>query len=241
MRNFKTFEEFSLNFLKKKDTILHKETYKWDDEDDEDDDVEHKWDFNKIKKFYKTINKEKKSNHSRVAWTSLKNQEIRFQKLLEIGVKNGDTVLDFGCGLADLCGYAKKIGLKINYIGVDINEDYVRDAKAQYPEENIYLIKSIDDVKETYDWFLASGSLTLGFKYNEIISLLKKVYDRSRKGVAFNMLTKDSIETYKYIDNYYQSIFCNPRHIIGDLKKFSNRIGLVKGYLDIDFTIYMIK
>jgi SAM-dependent methyltransferase len=221
MRNFKTFEEFSF----KKD----------------EDYVEHGWDFDYIKNFYKTINKEKKANYSRVAWTTIRNQEVRFQKLLEIGVKNGDSILDFGCGLADLYGYSKKIGLDINYTGVDINEDYVSDAKKQYPYTNIYVIKNINDIKETYDWFFASGSLTLGFKYTEILSLLKRAYLKSKKGVAFNMLTNDSIETYKYLNNYYGSIFCNPIYIVKDLKKFVNRVGVVKGYLDIDFTVYMIK
>jgi ribosomal protein L11 methylase PrmA len=242
MRNFKTFEEFSLNPFKKKSTKLEYMSYPTQDEDDEDEiDVEHGFNFDKIKSFYKVINKEKGANHRRVAWTSLKNQEVRFQKLLQIGVKNGDTILDFGCGLADLYGYAKKTGLNINYIGVDINEDYIRDAKKQYPDANIYLIKNIDDVKESYDWFLASGSLTLGFKYQEIISLLTKVYNKSRKGVAFNMLTKENIKTYKYVDSYYGSIFCNPRYIAQELSKISDKVGLIRGYLPIDFTIYMIK
>jgi len=207
------------------------------------------YEFNKeaINTFYSNNMKKKgygKERHNFVAWLSLYNQEIRFQKLLEIGVRNGDTILDFGCGLGDLYGYTKKINLDINYIGVDINEDFINNAIEHYNDylnDNVkfYAINTIDDVQESYDWFLASGAFTFKFKLKDIVNITEKAYYKSKKGVAFNLLKNKYVK--RYIDHQGISDY-NPDYIKKLFEKYFNKeIEIVLDYIKDDFTVYIKK
>jgi len=91
--------------------------------------------YNNNRNRYKTTTKklDKGLNAYKVYWEhGPKEQTERFKNLLEIGVKNNDSVLDFSCGLGDLYSYTKDIRLNINYIGVDINRNFIRDAIGQF-------------------------------------------------------------------------------------------------------------
>ena len=67
----------------------------------------------------------------------------------------------------------------VKYIGVDINKNFIEKNKERYKDDNnatFYVIKTIKDIKENFDWFFASGSLTYTFTLNEIIELLQKIF-----------------------------------------------------------------
>lgn len=202
--------------------------------------------FNKeeVNDFYNSINKNptKNTRPYRVAWNNQHNQETRYQLLLDAGVTNGDTILDFGCGLGDLYGYTKKINLNVNYIGVDINENYIMEAKDFYKDAKFYVIDTVNDIKESFDWFLASGSFTMSFTFDEILKILIKVYNKSNKGVAFNMLKDRSIDAFKQKRNFYGAYFYNPDFVIKELRKyFFDDVEMIEDYLDMDFTIHLKK
>ena len=44
-----------------------------------------------------------------LGWGSTESQEKRFKALSEVGIDNGDRVLDVGCGFGDLYFYLKKM------------------------------------------------------------------------------------------------------------------------------------
>lgn len=175
-------------------------------------------------------------NPYRVYWEfGEKDQKDRFRNLLEIGVKSGDSVLDYGCGLGDLYRFSKSIGLNIHYTGVDINRGYIKDAIYQYEVRlkhmfpfimkktetpKFYSIKSIDDVKGKFDWILASGVFTYSFTVDGIIEFLIKAYDKCNKGIGFNILPSnwsDDVST-SYMGKSYM-IKYNPKHLLNKIKE----------------------
>jgi cyclopropane fatty-acyl-phospholipid synthase-like methyltransferase len=89
-----------------------------------------------------------KDPHGKVGWNSKDNQIIRFQRLLDVGVMNGETILDFGCGYGDLYDYTQKKDLKIKYIGVDINKSYIYDAVEMHKDCDNCKFYISDDIRQ---------------------------------------------------------------------------------------------
>jgi SAM-dependent methyltransferase len=178
---------------------------------------------------------EDESRSGKVGWTDRSGQIKRYQDLLDIGVQNNDSILDFGCGLGDLYGYTKKINLNVDYIGVDINEDHIADAKDTYEsklrhvvpfQENnciFQVIDTIDDVRRDFDWFLASGSFTIGFNMEEIMEVLDKAYYKSHKGMAFNLLIKKEIENF-WVTRYYGATLYSPDWVLEKLRSKYSKV-----------------
>jgi cyclopropane fatty-acyl-phospholipid synthase-like methyltransferase len=178
-------------------------------------------------------------------------QKKRFDILLEIGVNKGDTILDFGCGLGGLYEYIIEKELKINYIGVDINENYIKDNMEHF-DTNIsnlfyensvkfYTINDISDVREDFDWFMASGAFTINMDIEDIKDIIKTAYFKSNKGVAFNLL-KSNNRNYitSKINNANMTLY-NQHYIYNIFNEIYDNVELITGYLNNDFTIYIIQ
>ena len=64
-----------------------------------------------------------------VGWLDGKqNQAKRFETLLNIGVQEGDSILDLGCGLGHMVEHLEKIGLNVRYTGIDTNKWSIQQA-----------------------------------------------------------------------------------------------------------------
>jgi SAM-dependent methyltransferase len=156
-------------------------------------------------------------------------QYKRFAKLLDIGVCEGDSVLDLGCGIGHLYEH---IGDKVIYHGVDPNALAIEKAKELYPDAT-FTEGHVGDVSETFDWALISGIFNVDFPKTEMVETINSVIEKVNKGVAFNMLTgkvnpDPMLETYQ--PNEIKEIFelHNPK--------------IVEDYDVIDdFTVYIHK
>ncbi|WP_019555972.1 class I SAM-dependent methyltransferase [Thiomicrorhabdus arctica] len=193
-------------------------------------------------------------------WSSQEIQEIRFQKLIEILPQNyfklgsfednqAWSLLDVGCGFADLQRYMLKRGLFSDYSGIDVSADMVRGAKGMAPELNVLEgeLSDFDYVTEQFDYVMLSGAL------NEVVeteveglanqqgryarSVIARMYQLCRYGVAFNLLDRRFAwhETRTDLQSFY------PQEIMEYCHSFANQVTLVEGYLENDFTVYLHK
>lgn len=206
---------------------------------------------NDINKFYDSSNLKHELRANRVHWNNSMTQKKRFDILLEIGVNKGDTILDFGCGLGGLYEYIIEKELKINYIGVDINENYIKD-NMEYFDTNIsnlfyensvkfYTINDISDVREDFDWFMASGAFTINMDIEDIKDIIKTAYFKSNKGVAFNLLkSKNRNYITSKINNANMTLY-NQHYIYNIFNEIYDNVELITGYLNNDFTIFIKK
>ena len=89
-------------------------------------------------------------------------QEERFSNLISLTeIKESDSVLDIGCGSAELLKYLRGKGFKGEYYGIDFISDFVNhakkefnnDSKAFFDEKNIL----VDDFENKFDWVVLSG------------------------------------------------------------------------------------
>ena len=198
-------------------------------------------------KYYKEITHVYEMDSSEiVGWMDgKKNQLKRFDTLLDIGVKNGDTILDFGCGVGHMIEHINDIGLRVNYTGIDLNKDAIRKAKTAFMVSDIMGISpmesptgivfshgSVKDIKENYDWILASGVFNYKFPKAEMIQTVNKLLDHANKGIAFNLLEAGHIIHPDY--EFYKKDTI-PHY-------FNNSAQIVENYgVDLDLTVYIRK
>jgi len=132
-----------------------------------------------------------------LGWGSSKDQKIRFEVIYRNFDLEGKTIMDVGCGLADLYVYLKTKGVNINYIGVDAIPDFVEYCKKQYPEQSFFCTNVMYDLKlPNPDVVIALGLLNFklhtvdNFLYTKMF--LKRMFDFTKA-----ILITDFISTYR--------------------------------------------
>jgi len=171
-------------------------------------------------------------------WSSQEIQDLRFKVLSEIGVQAGDSVLDVGCGFADLKAWFGCEHKTVDYTGIDISPDLIAVAKEKQPNTSLYVgeLKDCRFHALSFDWVLLSGALNEPYndkgKYTK--KIIKEMYRISRRGIAFNLLNKRCINV-----SDLQSF--EPDEIFEFCQTIGAECELRTDYLENDFTIYMRK
>ena len=180
------------------------------------------------------------------------NQTKRFETLLDIGVQEGDSILDLGCGLGHLSEHLEKINLNVNYTGIDTNKWAIEQAhefkeninspmlgvpKAYRFNEATFLHSTIFEICGRYDWGIASGVFNVGFPKLEMLETINELLSKAKKGVAFNLLNHADSNFDKDIPMEYE--IYTPEEIVSHLK---GDVSIVENYgVTNDFTIYIRK
>lgn len=173
-------------------------------------------------------------------WENKEVQELRFDVLLECGIQSGDSVLDVGCGFADLYHYMKAKGLDVDYTGIDLSPDMIKSAKARSPDLNLEVgdLFDFDPAEKSFDWVLLSGALNEPLEDNAeyVKSMLPRLYASCRKGLAFNLLNDDY--SWQEKDLYTLQPY-KPAEIMQQLEKLSAFTHLRKDYLAVDASYFV--
>lgn len=144
------------------------------------------------------------------------NQIYNFKSLLKLsnmtGVPyKGTSILDVGCGTGDLLPLLLKKGIK-SYTGIDIYEPSITTAKENHPMANFILGDILQNaITEKFDYAFCSGALTIKLSvdnYDFLQSMVAKMWELTRVGLAFNVLTNDDL------DPDHDLFFYNPEKVI---------------------------
>lgn len=136
-----------------------------------------------------------KAGHSgaETFWSSKEAQLDRFRTLSDVGDLQNKSILDIGCGHADLYDYIKLLGLNVNYTGVDIVPETARQAKQLHPNVRIYQGNILETTEplEQVNYVFASGIFALSIKgwSDYVKAMLSKMYELCSEGVAVNFLS----------------------------------------------------
>lgn len=76
-------------------------------------------------------------NHEILDWESMEAQHSRFAVLSEYIPLSGKSLLDVGCGLADLYAFLIEHGIRTEYTGIDILPQMASAARKRFPEIEI--------------------------------------------------------------------------------------------------------
>ncbi|MNS45198.1 Mg-protoporphyrin IX methyl transferase [compost metagenome] len=141
-------------------------------------------------------------DHRTLGWGSREQQVYRFNQLMASTAFERRSVLDIGCGFADLLGHLTREGQQIaSYTGVDINPDFVDVARAKYPEAEFITGSPRDLDPETASRDVVVMLGLLNFRQSNLSNL---DYAHAMIGQAFSLcreaLVVDMLSAYRTPD-----------------------------------------
>jgi len=145
--------------------------------------------------------------HLGVDWPKAEDVATRYRVMLEVmrpehRAESGErkiSLLDFGCGASHLYEHMRSNGFEqVAYAGLDLSEKFVALSRSKYPANEYFCMDVLDDDARLpqFDYVVMNGVFTekKALSFDEMFAyftrLLKKVYERARVGVAFNVMTK---------------------------------------------------
>jgi SAM-dependent methyltransferase len=173
-------------------------------------------------------------------WAAL----LRQTKMLEVIKAPGEySLLDVGCGygaLADLIA-VKKLHLK--YTGIDIVEEMINEGERRHPDQTFICGDIMDIEIGKYDFVVCNGILTQKLSASTLEmnqfahKLIKKLFDASKCGVAFNIMS--TYVNYQKDNLYYR----NPAELLAwCMSELTPHIKLDSAYdLWYEYTVYLYK
>jgi SAM-dependent methyltransferase len=131
-----------------------------------------------------------------VDWNSDASQRLRFEQLLRIVDGERDfTVLDYGCGYGALASHLIAGRMAFRYVGYDVCPPMIAAARAEVDDPRCTFTTREDEVPHV-DYAVASGIFNVKLDATEprwrahVLETLDRVVEHSRRGFAFNMLTR---------------------------------------------------
>ena len=183
-----------------------------------------------------------------VDWTKEAEVDVRYKVMLEV-IRRNDTgaisLLDFGCGTSHLYEYILRNDVNgIEYSGLDLSEKFIEVSKNKFPNINYYqadIIKNPDAVP-AFDYIVMNGVLTekreLSFEemWEYAQTLLAHVFEKARRGVAFNVMAKT-------VDWERDDLFHLPMDTLAAflVKKLSRNFVIRSDYGLYEYTTYLYR
>lgn len=170
-------------------------------------------------------------------WASRSSQERRFQVLADIGMKLGVSVLDVGCGLGDFYDWQRRVGLDLDYHGIDLTPAMIETALSRFPAVDFQIADAGDADLGVYDFVIASGLFYLRQHEPQwfLENTVERLFRRSRLGLAFNSLSAWS--GHHNTNEFY----ADPVKTLEFCRTLSPRVTLRHDYHPRDFTIYLFQ
>lgn len=181
-----------------------------------------------------------------VDWNSRESQQMRFAQLLKIVDRNQSfTINDFGCGYGALADHLALQAMSFRYCGFDISAEMISRAEEIHraAADKISFVNQQSDVPRA-DYTIASGIFNVRLDTPTadweayIFETLVLLDQLSKKGFAFNVLTKYSDPQFMRPDLYY----ADPLFLFDYCKtNFSRYVALLHDYPLYEFTIIVRK
>jgi len=175
-----------------------------------------------------------------VGWEYPGSQAQNF-KLVTEQIENGDSILDYGCGIGDFINYLQnKIKIKA-YLGVDINEKFIELAKETYKDYKFKQIDNINQINGKWDDVCAIGVFTWYISKEEFIETIYKLYDLCNKQVLLTLLYGETPYKYGYSTESEKNEYWNNEYRYYDTFLFNELFPDLNITYDYEGTTMLIK
>lgn len=168
-------------------------------------------------------------------WRDLHSQVVRFEAIAGLTDFNGHSVLDAGCGYADLFPFLYQRYPEIAYCGVEQIPELLDEARHRYrnwPQTSFISGNFVNDPLPLTDYVVACGSLN--YHNNDpdfIFKAIAKLYTHCRRGFMFNLLS--------HVIPNGLIVAYNPQKIMEYCFSLSKQVILKNDYSDEDFTVFI--
>lgn len=171
-----------------------------------------------------------------LGWARPEGQQARFKALAQIGDLAHHSVLDAGCGYADLYPFLRQRYAGVQYHGIEQMPELLAVARARYRDAPDITLSSGNFLRTALppaDYVLASGSLN--YRHRDpafIYQAIRQLFGSCRLGLGFNLLSWEPagggpLAAY------------DPVHILAFCRELAARAELLQGYWETDFTVLM--
>jgi SAM-dependent methyltransferase len=180
-----------------------------------------------------------------VDWNSPESQRLRFVQLLKLTDRSHPfTINDYGCGYGALADYLKDEGYPFQYCGFDISPKMLAIANERHVGmQKVAFVVKEQDLSDA-DYTVASGIFNVKLQTSSsewesyVLRTLETISSLSKRGFAFNVLTKYSDAEFRRPDLYY----ADPLLLFDYCKtKFSRFVTLLHDYPLYEFTLLVRK
>lgn len=200
--------------------------------------------YKKIVKRYENCFFKFGDSHLGVDWPNLKDCEKRYQIMLDIIKEKKSSVLDFGCGCANLLDFInKQKKYDIKYQGLDLSKKFIEYCKKKYPKINFYNIDILKSkFEKKFDYIIMNGVFTVKdslphtHMWDYTKKVLKVIFKQTKVGMAVNFMSKKV--DWERNDLFHLSLDKLTNFVCDDLSRhyiIRNDYGLY------EYTIYIYK
>ena len=180
-----------------------------------------------------------------VDWNSAQSQELRFEQLLKVcDTSSPFSLNDYGCGYGALAGYLAGKGYQFKYNGFDLSVQMIDAARGKYGNLRHCAFISDEGNLGVADYTVASGIFNVKLQTSDeewkgyVLHTLGKIAELSKKGFAFNALTKYSDPEFMRDDLFY----ADPLFLFDYCKRnFSRFVAVLHDYPLYEFTMLVKK
>jgi SAM-dependent methyltransferase len=194
--------------------------------------------------YYENLLKEFGYNSKSLGWNR-DNQILRFDALLKniinsISNCNINSILDVGCGYADLFFYLKNNNISFkNYIGLEVVNNFFLESKNRLIDNSNASILNIDflNFNSTCDLVLGSGIFGVGNgshknMLNYVDLIIRKSISISKYAFSYNFLSSNS-----NIRNSELNFYVDVNEISSIVKTYTSRFIIDHSYSPYEFTL----
>jgi len=177
--------------------------------------------------------------HRQLGWKNTDSQLLRFEALASMFHLDNTSVLDIGCGYADFKTFLDKTFSNVSYTGIDIMPAFIHEAARRFADSTSshFICGDFCSVDFTpADYVFSCGGLSYrNSKANHPFSMIAKMWDTARKGIAFTMLDEEYFPKHPLLVPYSKD------EILSFCRMLSRQVILKDSYLADDFIIAISK
>jgi SAM-dependent methyltransferase len=172
-------------------------------------------------------------------WFDYQSMGVRFKHLVRDIEIEGRTILDAGCGMGDLIPFLYSRSDSFDYLGVDINPDFIAIAKKRYKGHRFEVGNPFSGkFDRRFDLVFSSGVMNIKVTdwQKHRLKMIQSLFELTRECLIFNMaggfgpLPHDNLIAY-----------ADARKILEFCSGLTPKIEIRSGYLEDDFTVLMYK
>jgi len=181
------------------------------------------------------------SDSRALKWLSPESAEIRYRELIKDIDFENKTILDVGCGFGDIIPFIKSKSSDFEYLGVDMVEDFIKEAKKRYPSFDFKIIDYFSKpIRIKFDIIICCGALNSKFKSIKSYQreAIKIMFGNAKEAICFNMAGSHPRPLRRRESKLYYS---DSLEILKFCLSLTNKIIFRQNYHKRDFTISMWK
>lgn len=206
--------------------------------------------YQKLVEHYEKCYEKYGDNHKGVDWPNEKDTIKRYKVMLEIckfdderDTNKKKSILDLGCGLGHLYNYILNEHIDVEYSGLDISKKFINTCKNKFPDREFICADIMsEEINKNWDYIVMNGVFTekRELNFNEMFQylslMLKKTYKLCKKGVAFNVMSKD-------VEWEREDLFHVPMNVLSSFitKEITRDFIIRNDYGLYEYTVYLLK